>query len=148
MKVILTQDVKGSGKAGELINVSDGYAKNFLLRKGLAIEASATAINAKQTKDSATAHHAQVEIDTAKDTAKKLEGQTIRVKAKAGANGKLFGSITSKELAEELAKCYAVEVNKKKITLNSDVKAYGEFSFEVKLHTGVSATMKLVVEQQ
>ncbi|MEG0692126.1 MAG: 50S ribosomal protein L9 [Oscillospiraceae bacterium] len=148
MKVILTQDVKGSGKEGELVNVSDGYAKNFLLKKGLAIEASASAINAKQTKDSAIAHHAQVELDTAKETAKKLEGQTIKIKAKAGANGKLFGSITSKELAEELTKCYGVEVNKKKITLTSDVKAYGEFNFEVKLHTGVSATMKLIVEEQ
>ncbi len=148
MKVILTQDVKGSGKAGELVNVSDGYARNFLLKKGLAIEANAAAINAKQTKDSAVAHHAQVEIDTAKETAKKLEGKTITVKAKAGANGKLFGSITSKEIAEELTKCYKVEVNKKKISLSSDVKTYGEFSFEVKLHAGINATMKLIVEEQ
>ena len=148
MKVILTQDVKGSGKAGELITVSDGYAKNFLLKKGLAQVANAATLNIKQNKDSAVAHHAQVELDTAKATAQKLEGKSITIKAKAGANGKLFGSITSKELAEELAKCHGVEVNKKKITLNSDVKAYGEFSFDIKLHSGVSATMKLVVAEQ
>lgn len=148
MKVILTQDVKGSGKAGDLVNVSGGYAKNFLLRKGLAIEASSTAINAKQTKDSAAAHHAQVEVDTAKETASKLEGKVIKLQAKAGANGKLFGSITSKEIADALQKAYGIEVNKKKITLTADVKAYGEFSFEIKLHSGVNATMKLIVEQQ
>lgn len=148
MKVILTQDVKGSGKAGDLVKVSDGYARNFLLRKGLAIEATKNAINAKKTKDDAVAHHAQVELDSAKDTAKTLDGKTVRIKAKAGANGKLFGSITSKEIAEEIKKGFGVEVNKKKITLKSDVKSYGEFSFEIKLHAGVTAKMNLTVEEE
>lgn len=148
MKVILTQDVKGSGKAGDLVNVSDGYARNFLLKKGLAIEANAAAINAKQTRDSATAHHAQVELDNAKESAALLEGKEVHIKAKAGANGKLFGSITSKEIADELLKLYKIEVNKKKITLNSDIKAYGEYSFDIKLHAGITATVKLIVEEQ
>lgn len=148
MKVILTQDVHGSGKAGDLVNVSDGYAKNFLLKKGLAIHANAAAINEKNTRDSATAHHAQVELDEAKTLAKKLDGKTVTIKAKAGANGKLFGSITSKELSEALSKLYAVDINKKKIALSGDVKAYGEYTFEVKLHAGVSASMKLAVSEE
>lgn len=148
MKVILTQDVKGSGKTGELVNVSDGYAKNFLLKKGMAIEANAAAINAKQTHDSAVAHHAQVELDTAKETAQKLEGKSVKLTAKAGANGKLFGSVTSKEIASELAKLYKIDIDKKKINLLSDAKSYGEYDFEIKLHAGISAKMKLVIEEQ
>lgn len=147
MKVILTQDVQGSGKAGELVNVSDGYAKNFLLKKGLAKEASAAAINDKKTKDDAAAHHAKVELENAQALAKKLSGNTVHIKAKAGANGKLFGSVTSKEIAEELTKISGVEINKKKIVLESDIKTFGGFSFEVKLHTGVVAEMKLLVEE-
>lgn len=147
MKVILQQDVQGSGKAGDLVNVSDGYARNFLLKKGLAIEASPSAVNAKLTRDSAAAHHAQVELDAAKETAKKLDGKKITIHSKAGANGKLFGSITSKEIAEELSKVYSIDINKKKIALSSDIKGYGEFSFEVKLHAGVSAKMTLTVTE-
>ena len=104
MKVILKQDVKGTGKAGELVNVSDGYAKNFLFKKDLATPASAAALNEKKTKDEAAAHHAQVELDEAKEIAAKIEGKVVSLKAKAGANGKLFGSVTSKEIAEELKK--------------------------------------------
>lgn len=148
MKVILKQDVKGSGKAGDMIEVADGYAKNFLLKKGLAVEATATAINAKKTKDSAAAHHAQVEIDNAKEMAEKLKDKTITVKAKAGANGRLFGAITTKEISEEISKNFGLDINKKKITLNSDVKNYGSYTFDVKLHTSVSTTMKLDVVEQ
>lgn len=148
MKVILTQDVQGSGKAGDLVNVSDGYAKNFLLKKGLAIIASAAAINEKSTRDSAVAHHAQVELDDAKAVAKKLDGKSITIKARAGANGKLFGAITSKEIADELSKLYSIDVNKKKVSLASDVKSYGNFEFEVKLHAGVITKMKLIVEEE
>lgn len=149
MEVILKQDVKGTGKAGDLVKVSDGYARNFLFSKGLAVPASAAAVNEKLTKDSAAAHRAKVELDQAKELAAKLDGKSIKLTAKAGANGKLFGSITSKEVAEEISKAFQVEMNKKKIVLSSDVKAYGAYSFEVKLHTGVSAKMTLnVVEPQ
>lgn len=145
MKVILKADVQGTGKAGELVNVSDGYAKNFLLKRNLATEANAAALNEKQTRDDAVAHHALVELDNAKEIAKKLDGKMIKISAKAGANGKLFGAITTKELAEELEKQFKLEINKKKITLGSDIKSYGEYSFSIKLHTKVSATLKLTV---
>lgn len=147
MEVILKQDVKGTGKAGDLVKVSDGYARNFLFTKGLAVPASAAAVNEKKTKDSAAAHRAQVELEQAQELAKKLDGKGIVLTAKAGANGKLFGSITAKEIAEELQKAFQVEVNKKKIILNSDIKAYGAYSFEIKLHAGVSARMSLEVSE-
>lgn len=145
MNVILKADVQGTGKAGDLVNVSDGYAKNFLLKRNLATEANAAAVNEKNTRDAAAAHHAQVELDNAKEIAKKLDGKEIKISAKAGANGKLFGAITTKEIAEELAKQFKLEINKKKITLGSDIKSHGEYSFQIKLHTKVSATLKLIV---
>lgn len=148
MKVILLQDVKGSGKAGELVNAADGYARNFLLKKGLAIMASAGAMNEKNAKDSANEHHAKVALEEAQAVADKLKDKTITISAKAGENGKLFGSITSKEIAEEVKKAYGIEINKKKITLNSDVKNHGSYTFEAKLHTGVVAVMNLVVQDQ
>lgn len=148
MEVILKQDVKGTGKAGDLVKVSDGYARNFLLAKGMAVPASAAAVNEKKTRDSAAAHRAQVELDEAKALAQKIDGKEICLTAKAGGNGKLFGSITSKELAEELSGKFGVEINKKKIVLGSDVKNYGEYTFEVKLHPGVSATVKLTVAEE
>ena len=147
MEVILKKDVKGSGKAGDLVKVSDGYARNFLLPKGLAVPASAAAVNEKVTKDAAVAHRIQVELEEAKAAAAKLEGKTVVIAAKAGANGKLFGSITAKELASELSRMTGESIDKKKIVLEADVKSYGEYSFEVKLHTGVSAKLFLVVKE-
>ncbi len=132
MKVILKEDVKGSGKKGDLVNVADGYAKNFLLKRGLAVAADAQAVNEKNAKDAAAAHHAQVALDNAKETAKRLADQTVTVTAKAGEKGKLFGKVTA-------------EVNKKKITLAQDIKSFGTFSFELKLHTGVVAKMHVNV---
>lgn len=148
MKVILKQDVKGSGKAGDLVKVSDGYAKNFLFPKGLAVPASAAAVNEKLTKDAAIEHRKQVELEEAQSMAAKLEGKVVTLTAKAGANGKLFGSITSKEIAKELKARYALELDKKKIVLDEDVKAYGSYPFEVKLHAGVSAKLTLKVAEQ
>lgn len=147
MKVILIKDVKGTGKIGDLLNVADGYARNFLIAKGFAVEASAAAVNAKKTKDDALSHHAKVEKDNAVELAAKLDKKSITIKAKAGANGKLFGSITSKEIAEELEKLYQVEVNKKKISLKTDIKAFGSYSCDIKLHQGVSATVTINVEE-
>ena len=145
MKVILKKDVKGSGKAGDLVNVSDGYARNFLFPKDLAMPASAAAMNEKKTKDEALAHRLQVELDEAKAAAARIDGKEITLHAKAGANGKLFGSITSKEIAAELQKQFQVEFDKKKIVLENDVKSFGDFSFEVKLHSQVSAKVTLHV---
>ncbi len=145
MQVILLADVKGSGKKGDLVKVSDGYANNFLLKKGLAVVADKAAINEKETKDAAAAHHAQVALDEAKKTATFLQGKTVTVHAKAGENGKLFGKITSKEIADAVSREYSVPVSKKKVELSADIKAQGEFTFEVKLHAGVTASMKVIV---
>ena len=134
MQVILLADVKGSGKKGDLVKVSDGYANNFLLKKGLAVVA-----------DAAAAHHAQVALDEAKKTAAFLQGKTVTVHAKAGENGKLFGKVTSKEIADAVSRQYSVPVSKKKVELSADIKAQGEFTFEVKLHAGVTASMKVIV---
>ena len=147
MQVILKQDVKGSGKAGDLIKVADGYAKNYLIKKGLAVPADAAAINEKKTKDAALAHRLQVELDQARELAARLEGKTVVLTAKAGANGKLFGSVTAKEVAEEINRTYQVETEKKKIVLGEEVKSYGSFPFEIKIHAGVSAAMTLVVKE-
>ncbi len=148
MKVILTQDVKGTGKKGDLCNVADGYARNFLLAKGLAVVADANAVNVKNSKDAAARHHAAVELQAAQEQAKTLSGKVVKLTAKAGANGRLFGSITAKEIAEALKKSYGVEVDKRKISLDADIKAFGSYSFELKLHTGVSAKLTVMVTEE
>lgn len=145
MKVILKEDVKGSGKKGDLINVADGYAKNYLIKRGLAVEASTQAINEKKNKEAAAAHHAQVALDEAKAVAARLSGKTVKVAARAGENGKLFGKVTSKELAAAVEKEFGLEVNKKKISLETEIKAFGTYTFEVKLHPGVAAKMYVSV---
>ena len=124
MKVILTQDVKGSGKKGELINAADGYARNFLLPKGLAVEANNQAMDELKAKE--------------------LEGKTVQIKAKAGAGGKLFGAVTNKEVAEAIQKQYNVTVDKKKVTIG-EIKAFGRYTAEIKLYTGISAKMGVEV---
>ena len=144
MKVILTQDVKGSGKKGELINAADGYARNFLLPKGLAIEANNQAIGELKAKEASKQHKIQVEKEAAIETAKKLEGKTVSLTAKAGAGGKLFGSVTTKEIADAIKKQYGAEVDKKKISVN-EIKAFGSYTAEVKLYTGISAKMTVEV---
>lgn len=147
MKVILTEDVKGSGKKGDLVEVADSYARNILLRKGLAIEATATAINNKKTQDAAKAHHAQVELDAARANKERLDGKSVTVLAKAGSGGRLFGAVTSKEIAAALKNEYKIDVDKKKIALSGEIKAFGTFSFDLKLHNGVVAAMKVVVKE-
>ena len=132
MKVILTQDVKGSGKKGQLIEVSDGYARNFLLARKLAIEASAQNMNVLKAAEAA---------------AKTLAGKSVKILAKAGAGGKLFGSVTAKEVSDELKKQMGVDVDKKKIALGSDIKAFGTYSAEVKLYAGVSAQIFVTVAE-
>lgn len=144
MKVILTQDVKGNGKKGELVNVSDGYARNFLFPKKLAVEATPQALGELKNREASIQHKIQVEKDEANAAAAKLEGKTVKLTAKAGSNGKLFGSITSKEIAEEISKQFGQTVDKKKITVE-DIKSFGTFPVEVKLYTGISAKMYVSV---
>lgn len=147
MKVILKADVKGSGKKGELVNVSDGYARNFLLPRGLAMEATAQTLNDLKHKEQAERDRVEREKAAARATAKELEGKTVRIHAKGGTGGRLFGSVTSKEVAETLAKQYKVEVDKRKVVLESDIKAFGTYEAEVRLYTGISAKIYVMVSE-
>ena len=113
MKVVLLSDVKGHGKKGELCNVSDGYARNFLFPKKLAVEADNAALNELKNREQAAAHHKQEEINAANATAKALNGKEVVIKAKAGSNGKLFGSVTSKEIAAEIKNKLGIDIDKK-----------------------------------
>ncbi len=146
MKVILLADVKGKGKKGELCTVSDGYARNFLFPRNLAVEANNASLSEFNSKQEAVAHHKQEELDAAKDTASKLDGKTITFNAKAGSNGKLFGSITSKEIAAEIQNKFGIKVDKKKLSV-ADIKNFGEYTAEIKLHVGVSAKITVKVSE-
>ncbi len=145
MKVILQQDVKGSGKKGDMINVSDGYARNFLFPRKLAIEASTQALNDYKNREAAKQHRLDEEKANAENAAKVLEGKSVHITAKAGSNGRLFGSVTSKEIAEQLKKDFSIEVDKRKITLAEDIKAFGSYQADVKLYNGISAKIFVVV---
>ena len=147
MKVILLQDVKGSGKKGDLINAADGYARNYLLPKKLAMEATTAAVNNKKIQDEAKAHHAQVELENAIAAKDNLTGKTVTVTARAGKEGKLFGSVTAKEIAAAVQNQYKIDVDKRKIGLVSEIKAFGTFEFDLKLHTGVVAKTKVMVKE-
>ncbi len=148
MKVILLEDVKSIGKKGELANVSDGYARNFLIPRKLAKEANAQVMSEFKNAESAKAYKKQTEIDRANKDASELTGKQIKIYAKAGQNGKLFGSVTAKELSEEIKKEHNIDVDKRKIVIEADIKAYGTFAFEVKLHQGITANMSVVVAEQ
>ena len=148
MQVILQEDIKGSGKKGELIKVSDGYARNFLFPKKLAIEANAQAMNELKNRDSAIKHRAEAELQEAKTIAEGIEGKTVKLTAKAGAGGKLFGSVTSKEIAEAASKQLGTVLDKKKITLDADIKSFGTFNAVVKLHAKVSAKFYVAVAEE
>ncbi len=145
MKVILKADVKGNGKKGEIINVSDGYARNFLFPKGLAVEANAQAMNEYNNAAASKEHHEKEMRAAAEESKKKLDDATIIIKAKAGEGGRLFGSVTSKEIAGEIKKTLSLDIDKKKIVLDSDIKAFGTYSVPIKLYSGVTASLKVTV---
>ena len=146
MKVVLLSDVKGHGKKGELCNVSDGYARNFLFPKKLAVEADNAALNELKNREQAAAHHKQEEINAANATAKALNGKEVVIKAKAGSNGKLFGSVTSKEIAAEIKNKVGIEIDKKKMSV-ADIKNFGEYTAEIKLYQGISAKITVKVTE-
>lgn len=144
MKVILKQDVKGLGKKGELVNTSDGYARNFLFPRKLAAEANAQEMSELKNKQQAEKYRIDTETAAAKAAAAKISGKTIKITAKAGANGKLFGSVTSKEIAEKVKEEFGIEADKRKIIVD-DIKQFGTYEFEVKLYTGISAKLYVTV---
>lgn len=147
MKVILLEDVKGSGKKGELINASDGYARNFLLPKKLAMEATPQALNELKQKEAAKERRLALEKQAALDAAAAVRGKTVRITSAAGQNGKLFGSVTAAEVAEELKKQYGIEVDRRKIALESEIKAFGTYNAEVKFGYGVTAALYVLVAE-
>ena len=144
MEVILKADVKGLGKKGEKVKASDGYARNFLFPKGLATEANAQSLTELRNREQSNQHKIDVEIAAANDSKAKLQGKTIKITAKAGNNGKLFVSVTSKEVAAEIAKQFGVKVDKRKLTMD-DIKTFGSFKVEVKLYTNIVAEMTVMV---
>lgn len=145
MKVILLQDVKGTGKKDDIVNVSDGYGRNYLLPRKLAIEASAQAMNDIGNRERAKEHRLSEEKKAAEAVAKKLSGTTVKIFAKAGFSGKLFGSITSKEVAETISKQAGTEIDKRKVAIASDIKTFGTYECEVKLYAGISAKLYVLV---
>lgn len=148
MKVILIKDVKGSGKTGDVLNVSDGYARNYLLPRGFAIEATAKNVNDLAGKKAAEQHRLDVAKDEAAASARNLNGHVIVIKAKAGASGKLFGAITSSTVSDYIAKQFGENIDKKKIVLQSDIKAYGDYTCEIKFTQGITAKMDIKVEPE
>ena len=146
MKVILKQDVKNLGKKGELVNASDGYARNYLFPRGLATEANASAMNDFNNKENAKKYHKQQEIDAAKADAAKLDGKTFKLTAKAGANGKLFGSVTAKDVSAVIKTDLGLDIDKRKISVE-DIKQFGTYEAEIKVYQGISATIYVQVSE-
>ncbi len=141
MKVILKQDVKGLGKKENLLEVSDGYARNFLFPKGLAVEASATNINVMKTRNDAEKSKKDRELAHARELAAKIKEVTVEIRTKAGENGKLFGSITSKDIADKLKSDFNLEIDKKKINMHDAIKSLGTTEVEIKLYPDVSTKL-------
>lgn len=148
MKVILLDDVKGKGKKGTVVNVSDGYARNFLFPRSLAIEANDKNMKELKARQKAEANKKAEELNEAKKLADEISKLTVVVKAKSGENGKLFGSITNKEIAEALKMQHGVKIDKKKIVLNEPIKTIGVKQLEVKVYPEVSATLKVNIEEE
>ena len=147
MKVILLKDVKGSGKAGDILNVADGYARNMLIPKGLAIEANSKNMAELAGQQASAQHKIDLEIQTAKDTAEKIKGKKVNIKAKAGSNGKLFGSVTAGNIADAINEQLGVKVEKKKIALSSDIKNFGSYNAVIKLYNGISEKIDVEVTE-
>lgn len=147
MKIILLQDVKGQGKKGEVIDVNEGYARNFLIKKGLAEVATASKLNDISQKKAAADFHKSEEVKATKAMASELKGKTFTVKIKAGQNGKVFGSVTGADISEALqAEGYAVD--KRKVILTQPIKTLGSYDIELKLLEGVSAKITVNVEAE
>ncbi len=146
MKCILLEDVKGHGKKGELCNVSDGYARNYLFPKKLAVEANATAMNELKNREQSKAYKIEEEKKAAKKTAELLDKKDIVITAKAGESGKLFGSVTGKEIAAEIKKKFGVEIDRRKMQV-ADIKQFGEYTAEIKLYSGISAEVNVIVKE-
>ena len=145
MKVMLLQDVKGQGKKDQIVNVSDGYVRNFLFPKKLAIEADAKALADAKNKENAKNFKIEQDKAKARETAEKLSGVTVKIKASAGADGRLYGSITTADVAKALAEQAGIEIDKRKIVSDGAIKAFGTYTLDVKLYTEIIGKINLVV---
>ena len=148
MNVILLQDVQGTGKKGEIKEVKEGYGRNFLVKKGLAQEANAKNLNLLQGQKDSAQHKIDVDTANAKAIAEALEGKTISVKAKAGQNGRLFGTVTSKEVSAAIKKSLNLDVDKKKINIPMKIEGFGTFSADARLYAGGTAKFTVSVEDE
>lgn len=147
MKVIFLQDVKGSGKKGEVKTVADGYARNMLLPKGYAVEATAKNMNLLEGQKASAQHKIDLEIAAAKEAAAKVKGKKIKISAKAGSNGKLFGSVTAGNVADALNEQFGVKVDKKKISLSTDIKNFGSYTAVIKFYNSITETIDIDVDE-
>ncbi|WP_033164437.1 50S ribosomal protein L9 [Clostridium sp. KNHs205] len=147
MQIILLQDVKALGKKGELVNVSDGYARNFILPKKVGLEANAKNLNDLKLQKAAEEKKQKEILEEAKTLAKDLESKTLELKIKTGEGGRTFGSISSKEIAQELKTQYSLDIDKKKLQINDPIKTIGTHTVPVKLHPQVTAELKVKVSE-
>lgn len=147
MKVILLEDVKGSGVKGDVVNVNDGHGRNYLIPRGLAMEANTSNLTELKNRERAEQKRKQAAADQARKMADKLSGVTIIIKTKSGDNGKLFGSVTNKEIASELKKQHNLNVDRKKIVLQEPIKQLGELVLDVKLYPEITGKLKVKIEE-
>ena len=145
MKVILTQDVKAQGKKGDIIEVSDGYARNFLLARKLAIIADAKALNEAKNKEASRLHKIETEKAAAQDIANKLAGVQVKIAVSCGADEKLYGSITAKDIAENLKVQHGIEIDRRKMLLDHPIRSYGSYTVDAKLYTDVIGKINVLV---
>ena len=145
MKVVLLADVKGQGKKNQVVEVSDGYARNFLFPRKLAVEANATVLNNIKGQEAAKQHKIDVETAEAKALAAKLDAMLIKIPASSGADGRLYGSVTAKDIAERLEKDHGITVDKRKIQLSDPIRAYGQYTVDVKLYTDITGKIHVLV---
>ena len=145
MKVILKADIKGVGKKDQIINASDGYARNFLFPKNLAVEANNSNMSKLKSKNDANQYRKDQEKEAAKEIAKKMKDISLRIQVKAGENGKIFGGVSSKEIAENLEEQYNIKIDKKKIVLKETIKTLGIRTIEIRLYEGVTGSLKVEV---
>ncbi len=148
MEVILLKDVKGQGKKGDVVKVSDGYARNFLLPKGYAVQATEQGKKKLREQNAIMQRKRQAEEENAKKQAEKISASMVEFEVKAGENGKLFGSITGKDISEALEKQHGIKVDKKKIALPEPIKNIGEYQVEIKVYPEISAQLKVIIKQQ
>ena len=147
MKVIFIQDVKGTAKKGDTKNVADGYARNLLIPKGLAVEATPENLNLLNGQKASAQHKIDVEKAAAQAAREQLHDKKVVIKAKAGTGGRLFGSVTAAQVAQAIEQQFGTKIDKKKVSLKSDIKAFGTYSAEIRLYTGIAATVTVEVEE-